>query len=81
MHCLWKPLSKGWWNHLSGSILESAEQSVSLVKGGRSEYAAALAWEKKGAFPGHRVFTDWLESTKDNPVVIDFEVREEQEKH
>ncbi|NXH64402.1 CO6 protein, partial [Rhabdornis inornatus] len=57
-----------------GSILESAERSVSLVKGGRSEYAAALAWEKKGAFPGHTVFTDWLESTKDNPVVIDFEV-------
>ncbi|NWH44654.1 CO6 protein, partial [Fregata magnificens] len=57
-----------------GSILESAEQSVSLVKGGRSEYAAALAWEKKGAFPGHTVFTNWLESTKDNPVVIDFEV-------
>ncbi|KAM6227207.1 complement component C6 isoform 3-T3 [Spheniscus humboldti] len=57
-----------------GSILESAERSVSLVKGGRSMYAAALAWEKKGAFPGHRVFTEWLESTKDNPVVIDFEV-------
>uniref|UniRef100_A0A8C3V118 Complement C6 n=1 Tax=Catharus ustulatus TaxID=91951 RepID=A0A8C3V118_CATUS len=54
--------------------LSEAERSVSLVKGGRSEYAAALAWEKKGAFPGHRVFTDWLESTKDNPVVIDFEV-------
>ncbi|XP_051499561.1 complement component C6 isoform X4 [Apus apus] len=58
----------------SGSILQSAERSISLVKGGRSEYAAALAWEKKGAFPGHTVFTNWLESTKDNPVVIDFEV-------
>ncbi|XP_054254004.1 complement component C6 [Indicator indicator] len=57
-----------------GSILESAERSVSLVKGGRSEYAAALAWEKKGAFPGHTVYTNWLESMKDNPVVIDFEV-------
>ncbi|XP_051499563.1 complement component C6 isoform X6 [Apus apus] len=57
-----------------GSILQSAERSISLVKGGRSEYAAALAWEKKGAFPGHTVFTNWLESTKDNPVVIDFEV-------
>ncbi|NWR38170.1 CO6 protein, partial [Tachuris rubrigastra] len=57
-----------------GSILESSERSISLVKGGRSEYAAALAWEKKGAFPGHTVFTNWLESTKDNPVVIDFEV-------
>ncbi|XP_056180332.1 complement component C6 isoform X1 [Falco biarmicus] len=57
-----------------GSILESSERSFSLVKGGRSEYAAALAWEKKGAFPGHTVFTNWLESIKDNPVVIDFEV-------
>ncbi|OXB56759.1 hypothetical protein ASZ78_002300 [Callipepla squamata] len=57
-----------------GSILESAERSISLVKGGRSEYAAALAWEKKGAFPGNTIFTNWLESTKDNPVVIDFEV-------
>ncbi|KAJ7406304.1 Complement component C6 [Willisornis vidua] len=57
-----------------GSILESSERSVSLVKGGRSEYAAALAWEKKGAFPGHTVFTNWLESVKDNPVVVDFEV-------
>nr|XP_009491752.1 PREDICTED: complement component C6 [Pelecanus crispus] len=57
-----------------GSILESAERSFSLVKGGRSEFAAALAWEKKGAFPEHPVFTNWLASTKDNPVVIDFEV-------
>ncbi|NWI86700.1 CO6 protein, partial [Pitta sordida] len=57
-----------------GSILQSSERSISLVKGGRSEFAAALAWEKKGAFPGHTIFTNWLESTKDNPVVIDFEV-------
>ncbi|NXC48975.1 CO6 protein, partial [Penelope pileata] len=57
-----------------GSILESAERSISLVKGGRSEYAAALAWEKKGTFPGSTVFTNWLDSTKDNPVVINFEV-------
>lgn len=55
--------------------MESAERSFSLVKGGISEYAAALAWEKKGAFPGHTVFTNWLESTKDNPMVIDFEVK------
>ncbi|NWV65460.1 CO6 protein, partial [Malurus elegans] len=57
-----------------GSILQSAEQSISLVKGGRSEYAAALAWEKKGAFPGNKIFQEWLESAKDNPVVIDFAV-------
>uniref|UniRef100_A0A7M4G1K4 Complement component C6-like n=1 Tax=Crocodylus porosus TaxID=8502 RepID=A0A7M4G1K4_CROPO len=57
-----------------GSILQSAERSFSLVKGGRAEYAGALAWEKKGAFPGQKVFTDWLESTKENPVVIDYEL-------
>lgn len=58
-------------------MLQSAERSISLVKGGRTEYAAALAWEKKGSFPEHVVFTNWLESTKDNPVVVDFEVRVE----
>ncbi|KFP69510.1 Complement component C6, partial [Acanthisitta chloris] len=57
-----------------GSILQSSERSVSLVKGGRSEQAAALAWEKKGAFPEHIIFKNWLESTKDNPVVVDFDV-------
>lgn len=60
-----------------GSMLESSEKSVSLVKGGRSEYAAALAWEKTGSFPEHTAYTNWLESTKDNPIVIDFEVRKQ----
>lgn len=55
--------------------MQSAERSFSLVKGGRAEYAGALAWEKKGAFPGQKVFTDWLESTKENPVVVSYEVR------
>ncbi|XP_034630056.1 complement component C6 [Trachemys scripta elegans] len=57
-----------------GSFLQSSERSISLVKGGRAEYAAALAWEKKGSFPEHTEFTDWVESTKDNPIVIDFEL-------
>uniref|UniRef100_A0ACB8EPQ6 Uncharacterized protein n=1 Tax=Sphaerodactylus townsendi TaxID=933632 RepID=A0ACB8EPQ6_9SAUR len=57
-----------------GSFLQSSERSISLVKGGRSQYAAALAWEKTGSFPEHTVFTNWLESTKDNPVVVDFEL-------
>nr|XP_034956582.1 complement component C6-like isoform X2 [Zootoca vivipara] len=57
-----------------GSFLQSSEKSISLVKGGRSEYAAALAWEKKGSFPEHAVYTNWLESTKDNPIVVDFEL-------
>ncbi|XP_054842167.1 complement component C6-like [Eublepharis macularius] len=57
-----------------GSILQSSEKSISLVKGGRSQYAAALAWEKTGSFPEHTVYTNWLESTKDNPIVVDFEL-------
>ncbi|XP_061473094.1 complement component C6-like isoform X2 [Rhineura floridana] len=57
-----------------GSMLKSSERSVSLVKGGQAEYAAALAWEKKGSFPGQTTFTNWLESTKENPVVVEFEV-------
>ncbi|XP_029433979.1 complement component C6 isoform X1 [Rhinatrema bivittatum] len=57
-----------------GSFLQSSERSVSLVRGGRTEYAAALAWKKEGAFPESNIFTDWLESTKDNPVVVDFEL-------
>ncbi|XP_042304574.1 complement component C6-like isoform X2 [Sceloporus undulatus] len=57
-----------------GSMLKSSERSISLVKGGRAQYAAALAWEKKGSFPGQTIFSDWLESTKENPTVVDFEV-------
>ncbi|XP_061473069.1 complement component C6-like [Rhineura floridana] len=57
-----------------GSFLQSSEKSISLVKGGRSEYAAALAWEKKGYFPEHAIYTNWLESTKDNPIIVDFEL-------
>ncbi|XP_078531133.1 complement component C6-like isoform X2 [Lissotriton helveticus] len=57
-----------------GSFLQSSEKSISLVKGGRAEYAAALAWKRQGAFPEHNIFNEWLESTKDNPVIVDFEL-------
>ncbi|KAJ6669879.1 hypothetical protein lerEdw1_000428 [Lerista edwardsae] len=57
-----------------GSFLQSSEKSISLVKGGRAEFASALAWEKTGSFPGHVVYTNWLESTKENPAVVDFEL-------
>ncbi|XP_064410428.1 complement component C6 isoform X2 [Latimeria chalumnae] len=57
-----------------GSFLQSSERSISLVKGGRAEYAAALAWEKDGAFPHDNVFTNWLESTKENPSVVEYEL-------
>ncbi|KAL8203939.1 UNVERIFIED_CONTAM: hypothetical protein K2H54_065319 [Gekko kuhli] len=43
-------------------------------KGGRVLYATALAWEKMRSFPEQSVYTDWLESTKDSPIVIDFEL-------
>ncbi|XP_077203159.1 complement component C6-like [Paroedura picta] len=57
-----------------GSLLQASEKSFSLVKGGRVQYATALALEKMGSFPEQSVYVDWLESTKDNPVVIDFEL-------
>ncbi|ELV11401.1 Complement component C6 [Tupaia chinensis] len=57
-----------------GSILQGAEKSISLVKGGRSEYAAALAWEKGSPDPEQKAFSEWLESVKENPVVIDFKL-------
>ncbi|XP_068952087.1 complement component C6 [Petaurus breviceps papuanus] len=60
--------------HYEGSFLQGAEKSLSLVRGGRSEYAAALAWEKKGASPEETIFTEWLQSVKENPAVVDFEL-------
>ncbi|XP_069602008.1 complement component C6 [Ranitomeya imitator] len=57
-----------------GSFLQSSEKSISLVKGGRAEYAAKLAWQKKGSFPEHIVYKEWAASTADNPVVVDSEL-------
>ncbi|MEE6458112.1 hypothetical protein FKM82_000180 [Ascaphus truei] len=59
--------------HYQGSFLQSSEKSISLVKGGRAEYAAALAWNREGAFPENNVFTNWVASTIDNPVIVKFE--------
>ncbi|KAM4708611.1 complement component C6 [Discoglossus pictus] len=57
-----------------GSFLQASERSISLVKGGRAEYAAALAWKKDGAFPENEVYTNWVASTIDNPEIVDYEV-------
>ncbi|KAM6224364.1 complement component C6 [Rhynchocyon petersi] len=57
-----------------GSFLQGAEKSISLVRGGRSRYAAALAWEKGNSGPEEKVFSEWLESVKENPAVIDFKL-------
>ncbi|TSX03288.1 Complement component C6 [Bagarius yarrelli] len=58
-----------------GSFLETTEKSISMVRGGRSEYAAALAWERKGAPPDSTTYKDWISSTIDNPTVIDYELK------
>lgn len=55
--------------------MQGAEKSISLVQGGRSKEAANLVWEKGTSGPSKSAFTEWLESVKDNPVVIDFKVR------
>lgn len=56
-------------------MIQGAEKAISLVQGGRTEYAAALVWEKGTSGPNENVFSQWVESLKDNPVVIDFKVR------
>lgn len=56
-------------------MMQGAEKAISLVQGGRSEYSAALVWEKGTSGPDENVFSQWVESLKDNPVVIDFKVR------
>lgn len=56
-------------------MLQGSEKSISMVQGGRSAYSAALAWEKGTSGPNQKVFSDWLESVKDNPAVIDYTVR------
>ncbi|XP_056401856.1 complement component C6-like [Hyla sarda] len=58
-----------------GSFLQSSEKSISFVKGGRAEYAAKLAWQKKGSLPGHDVYGNWKASTVDNPVLVNFEAK------
>uniref|UniRef100_A0A0E9U6S1 Uncharacterized protein n=1 Tax=Anguilla anguilla TaxID=7936 RepID=A0A0E9U6S1_ANGAN len=32
-----------------GSFVKASEKSISMVKGGRAEHAAALAWERQGS--------------------------------
>ncbi|XP_021064430.1 complement component C6 [Mus pahari] len=57
-----------------GSFLQGSEKSISLVLGGRSQEAAALAWEKGTSGPEEKVYSEWLESVKENPAVVDYEL-------
>lgn len=57
-----------------GSFLQGSEKSISLVQGGRSQQAAALAWEKGTSGPEENVYSEWLESVKENPAVVDYKL-------
>ncbi|KAM4808347.1 complement component C6 [Rhinophrynus dorsalis] len=58
-----------------GSFLQSSEKSTSLTKGGRAEYTAKLTWQRDGGkSPENNAYRDWVASTMDNPVIIDFEL-------
>ncbi|KAK9955305.1 hypothetical protein ABG768_015187 [Culter alburnus] len=57
-----------------GSIVKASEKCITSVQGGRAEFAAALAWEKRGVSPDSTTYQDWIKSTIDNPAVIDFEL-------
>ncbi|XP_062867448.1 complement component C6 isoform X1 [Trichomycterus rosablanca] len=58
-----------------GSFLQTSEKCISSVKGGRAEYAAALSWEQKQVPPESSIYRDWINSTIDNPTVINYELR------
>uniref|UniRef100_A0A674AXB7 Complement component 6, duplicate 2 n=1 Tax=Salmo trutta TaxID=8032 RepID=A0A674AXB7_SALTR len=57
-----------------GSFVQSSEKSFSMVRGGRTGEAAALAWEKKGAAPDSTTYTNWAKSLIDNPAVVEYEL-------
>ncbi|KAL4609208.1 complement component C6 [Arapaima gigas] len=70
-HCYTNKMSEKY----EGSFLKASERSISMVRGGRAEFAAALAMEKRGALPDSTTYRDWMESTKDNPTVVEYELR------
>uniref|UniRef100_A0A3Q0RIR1 Complement component 6, duplicate 1 n=1 Tax=Amphilophus citrinellus TaxID=61819 RepID=A0A3Q0RIR1_AMPCI len=57
-----------------GNRISAAEKSFSMVKGGRTREAAALAWERQGAAPDKISFKNWAKSVLENPAVVDYEL-------
>ncbi|XP_041085066.1 complement component C6 isoform X1 [Polyodon spathula] len=68
--CTWNKMSEKY----EGSFLKSSQKSISMVKGGRTEYAAALAWEKNKVLPSSTIHKDWIESVKDNPTIVNYKL-------
>ncbi|XP_050928728.1 complement component C6 isoform X2 [Lates calcarifer] len=58
-----------------GSFIKAAEKSFSLVKGGRTREAAALAWERQGPAPDRTSYSNWAKSVLDNPAVVDYKLK------
>uniref|UniRef100_A0A674NEW6 Complement component 6, duplicate 1 n=2 Tax=Takifugu rubripes TaxID=31033 RepID=A0A674NEW6_TAKRU len=54
-----------------GSYIQAAEKSYSMVRGGRTREAAALAWERQGSTPNQVSFKNWAKSVLDNPAVVE----------
>ncbi|XP_068107017.1 complement component C6 [Hyperolius riggenbachi] len=59
----------------AGSFVQSAEKSISFVKGGIAKYLAKLGFVKGGALPEHKDFEEWKASTADSPEIVDFELK------
>ncbi|CAB1332697.1 unnamed protein product, partial [Coregonus sp. 'balchen'] len=56
-----------------GSFVQSSEKSFSVVRGGRTGEAAALAWEKK-PLGDSTTYKNWAHSLIDNPAVVEYEL-------
>uniref|UniRef100_A0AAQ6A7E0 Complement component 6 n=1 Tax=Amphiprion ocellaris TaxID=80972 RepID=A0AAQ6A7E0_AMPOC len=61
---------KGMTQKYQGSYIQSAEKSFSMVKGGRTREAAALAWERQGPAPDRTSYKNWAKSVLENPAVL-----------
>uniref|UniRef100_A0A7N6AT02 Complement component 6 n=1 Tax=Anabas testudineus TaxID=64144 RepID=A0A7N6AT02_ANATE len=57
-----------------GSYIQASEKSFSMVKGGRTREAAALAWERQGSTPDKESFKNWAKSVLENPVVVNYKL-------
>ncbi|XP_026154152.1 complement component C6 [Mastacembelus armatus] len=57
-----------------GSYINASEKSFSMVKGGRTREAAALAWERQGPSPDRTSYKNWAKSVLDNPAVVDYKL-------
>uniref|UniRef100_A0AAQ5Y1K9 Complement component 6 n=1 Tax=Amphiprion ocellaris TaxID=80972 RepID=A0AAQ5Y1K9_AMPOC len=50
------------------------EKSFSMVKGGRTREAAALAWERQGPAPDRTSYKNWAKSVLENPAVVEYKL-------